>query len=141
MADEIIKDVEDVNSKLDDIRSLTETYFSGQESLETMTESMEAVSAGKLDVALAFGLASLYFVMLNANGKSNRGTDAGHPIISEIGRIKQYVQRVNALEAKLRGEPVISSASLRVDKEAASRIVAHNLSSSGSSNKKRPKLV
>ena len=138
MAEEVVRDVEVVRAKLDEVKSLTGAYFNGHDSLDSVTEGMEAVTAGKLNVALAFGLASLYFVMLNASGKSNRGTEAGHPIMSEIGRIKQYVQRVNALEAKMRGEAPAAPV-LRVDKEAASRIVSHSALNSGT--KKRPRLA
>lgn len=62
------------------------------ESLVTCTDALSDREAAKLQVSLAYTLASLYFVVLRASGKdAAKESD----ITQEIDRIKQYVMKLN----------------------------------------------
>lgn len=62
------------------------------ESLVSCTNALSSQEAAKLQVSLAYALASLYFVLLRASGKDPT-TESDIPV--EIDRIKQYVIKLN----------------------------------------------
>lgn len=64
------------------------------ESLSDCTEKLSDHEAAKLQVSLAYTLASLYFVLLRVSGK-----DAAHEsdVSTELDRIKQYVVKLNRI--------------------------------------------
>ena len=74
---------------------VTKTHLNGikQESLVNCTDALSGQEAAKLQVSLAYTLASLYFIMLRASGKDAAKESE---ITQEIGRIKQYVIKLNS---------------------------------------------
>jgi uncharacterized protein (DUF305 family) len=57
------------------------------------TEALSSQEAAKLQVSLAYTLASLYIVLLKASGKdASSDSDISH----EMDRIKQYVVKLNS---------------------------------------------
>jgi len=80
----LLQQVLATKAKLDVIR---------EESLVACTDALSEREAAKLQVSLAYTLASLYFVLLRASGK-----DAANEsdITQEIDRIKQYVMKLNS---------------------------------------------
>ena len=99
----------------------------GGRDLEEVSSQLSPLESAKLKVSLAYGLASLTYTHLQLEGKSSPGS---HPIRGEIDRIKEYVARVKALEAKKKTEEEDNSKaerSRRVDEEAAKRIVQFEL--------------
>ena len=87
-------------------------------SYDTVANSVDNLEAAKLDVTLAYGLASLYYILLNSKGKNS--TD--HPVKEELGRIKKYVDRIKAIE-----NPQSNKRKLVVDQAAAARMIQHEL--------------
>lgn len=88
---------------------------------ETLTSQLSSVEIAKLKTSLAFSIASTYFVLLNVIGKE----PGKHPITDDINRIKAMVNQINKIE-KDGVEP--AQKKLKVDKDAANRIVSHHLS-------------
>jgi hypothetical protein len=73
--------------------SNTETQFVDHEnfdSLDEIVESLTPLESAKFDVAVAYNIASLYYVLLRAKGVSQQS----HPIKAELDRIKGYVLRL-----------------------------------------------
>lgn len=93
-------------------------------------DALDLKESAQLNIGLAFALGSLYFVLLNCKG-AGESADSNLPINSELDRIKQYVQRVS----KISKEPEVRK--LKVDSEAAARMVTHNLDIVSDSVKKR----
>jgi transcriptional antiterminator Rof (Rho-off) len=135
-----IEDAHATVAKLDEVQSLFSSFVEGRPSRHKDTAPEDDLAAGKMNIALAFGLASLYFSLHNINGKtgtnssSSSGKEAAqHPILGEINRIKQYVQRAAILDKKRANkeagivEPDEETPTLRLDKDAASRMIMHNL--------------
>lgn len=54
-------------------------------SYDTVVKSVDSIEAAKLDVTLAYGLASLYYILLNSKGQNS----SDHPVKEELGRIKK----------------------------------------------------
>ncbi len=84
-------------------------------------ESLSFVEDAKLKIALSFSLASLYFILLNATGNEDKSC-----ITCELDSIKKYVGKVQNIENPAVAAPPVAP-SLRVDQDAARRIVKHQL--------------
>lgn len=61
-------------------------------SLVDCTDKLSNLEAAKLQVSLAYSLASLYFILLRASGK-DAAIESDIPM--ELDRIKQYVVKLN----------------------------------------------
>jgi len=64
-----------------------------EQNLEDISEELNHLDGAKLNVSLAFGVASLYYTLLNVKG----GESADHPVHSELNRIKKHVQKLNEI--------------------------------------------
>lgn len=100
------------------------------ESLSDVLGDLTALEGAKLQVAIAFTLASLFYVNANLKGKDL----SAHPIHEELSRIKSFVAQLNqreklmkAGEAKSEQDSEQPSKRLRIDSGAAKRIVKHHL--------------
>lgn len=82
-------------------------------------DNMSQDEAAKFHIALAYTLASLFYMLERCSGSSS--VFVGR-ISDEIGRIKQYVEKLSAHT----GES--SRKRSRVDSSAAARMIAHQLS-------------
>ena len=76
----------------------------------------------KLLSTLAYTLASLSWVSLRASGSNV----SAHPVKQEIERVKAYMSRVGKLSDSLQ---VQDHPSIKLDKDAAHRIITHNVGS------------
>jgi hypothetical protein len=153
-----VLDLQDVETRLEAVNSLMNGDTNGNAGIlsqhETLQELLasardsshynnanDSMAAAKMNVAFAFGLASMYFSLHNIQGKQEQQTQRGnaqqHPILGEIGRIKSYVQRVAQIEKNIQrrqdGDGVeqaeVEAPALKLDKDAAARIIKHNLDS------------
>lgn len=73
---------------------------------------LKAIEAVKLDVSMAFSIASLYYVSLCVKGVNTQN----HPIKDELNRIKGYVEKISKLEESRKRK-------LELDVPAASRAI------------------
>lgn len=83
-------------------------------SFEQVLEGLSAEEAAKLQVSLAYTLASLYYVLMKGAGKDTIGN---RDISIEINRIKQYVVKLNGTDRKT-----------TVNVAATKRTISHHLS-------------
>ena len=111
--------------------------------LENVSENLNELEGAKVEVALAFTLATLFYVKMNTHGMDV----SAHPIHEELKRIKTFVAQINQREKLLKGEQTATTTAippskdtntttenstqpaakrLKVDKAAASRIIKHN---------------
>lgn len=86
----------------------------GDHPIDSCLESLTAAEAAKLQVSLAYTLASIFYVLIKVSGSD---TVADRDISSEINRIKQYVLKLNNTERKT-----------TVNVQATKRTIAHHLS-------------
>lgn len=87
--------------------------------LDEVSDCLTPIESAKLKISLAYGLASLQFILLQLKGEDT----SVHPIREEISRVKEYVQTIQELEeqAKSKQRP-------HIDEEAASRMIQFELS-------------
>jgi exosome complex protein LRP1 len=93
----------------DHLENLWDTPFA------ELSESLDRREAAKLNVSLAYTLASLYYIQSKAAGNSAQSTDA---VTQELARIKTYVAKLAST----------TGPALRVDSGAAKRMISHQLS-------------
>ena len=111
-----------------------------------VADRLASVEGAKLNVAVAFAIASLFYVSQNLHGKTG---DANKPIQSELARIKDHVKQINAHAAEAVADDAAATAAIaagaggdedcaaaatvgpavHVNKEASKRIISHHLSS------------
>jgi hypothetical protein len=105
-----------------------------KESVSAIVQELTALEGAKVQVALAFTLASLVYVKMQLQGRDV----SKHPIHEEIARIKSFVGKLNKLEkaaseevtdAKQRheGGDELPAKRVRPDSAAVKRIVTHHL--------------
>jgi exosome complex protein LRP1 len=114
---ESLGNLENLNSSLDEVRlqlDILKTRNYGE-----VTEDLSPIERAKLSTALAFSLSTLFYVSLNAKGVETRS----HPVIDDLTRIKGLVGHLSQLEKKDEHQ----HKKLRIDKNAANRIITHNL--------------
>jgi hypothetical protein len=85
--------------------------------LEETTAQLTQHEAAKLHVAIAYTLASLYYILKRSSGDS---ASSMARVNDEISRIKSYVAKLNAIETNKKRS--------RIDSEAATRMISHQLS-------------
>ena len=86
-------------------------------SFEETCEKLSPLESAKLKISLAYGLASLQYIILQLENKN----DDIQLIKDEISRVKDYVQNVNELEKQVPARKVV------IDDVTASRIVQFEL--------------
>merc|ERR1719198_663138 len=89
-------------------------------SLPEVSRQLSPLENAELQVGLAYTVASLYFCHLLTQGVD----PSDHPIRQELDRIQLYFKKVRATAYEVRDKQAESSR-LRVDSEAAKRIVQH----------------
>ena len=117
-------------------------------SYEDVDLMLDPQESAKFSIALAFTLSTLYYILLNSKGKSKGDDGEKHPINAEISRIRQYVARMNQQQTssssssskseekqRIQHTDVVVEVSavdvptLQINKEAAQRMIKHNISS------------
>lgn len=102
-------------------------------SRDEFVAGLTPLEKAKVDVALAYALSSLFFVLLKVNG----GDPTNHEVMGQIKRVGAALQKVKAKAAQSEGSSSSSSAEpaqrLRVDAEAGKRVVTHALASNSTS--------
>ncbi|KAE8350284.1 hypothetical protein BDV28DRAFT_139418, partial [Aspergillus coremiiformis] len=83
---------------------------------ETSTK-LPVLDRAKFHVLITYALESLIFSYLRLNGVNAKD----HPVFRELTRVKQYFEKIKALET----EP--EQRTLTLDKQAASRFIKHGL--------------
>lgn len=140
--------IQTLQQRLDGIDQATQVLESFP-SLDSVESQLSKHEAAKFNVALAYSLATLYFVEMNIQGKDTKS----HPIQEILRRIKGYVAQVNAREPSSQPaqstSPVMTedgkrkqesssttkdkarggSKKVKIDAAVADRMVRHNLSS------------
>ena len=95
---------------------------------EEVVSELTRTEHASLNVSLAFAATSLFHTLLKTKGMPM----ANHPVKAELERVKLYMKRVREKQ-KAQGEEAVfkpdPKPTLRVDKEASSRIVAAALNS------------
>jgi hypothetical protein len=86
--------------------------------LQQASNELSPIELAKLQTALAFALASVFYVQRNIKGQEV----VGHAINDDISRIKSLVGQIKKQENE---EPPEKKP--RIDKPAANRMIAHHL--------------
>jgi len=109
-------------------------------SRDEFVAGLTPLEKAKVDVALAYALSSLFFVLLKVNG----GDPTNHEVMGQIKRVGAALKKVKAKAAQSEGSSSSSSSNsssssssssaepvqrLRVDAEAGKRVVTHALAS------------
>jgi len=94
-----VKALQNVSTSIESIdKDITKLTSKGD--LSTLSDQLNSLESGKIEVATAFTLATLMYMALKVQGincgaASGAGVDQAHPIHTELKRIKLYVERVN----------------------------------------------
>mmetsp|Transcript_69351 Transcript_69351/g.136094 ORF Transcript_69351/g.136094 Transcript_69351/m.136094 type:complete len:109 (+) Transcript_69351:52-378(+) len=107
--DYIVEKLDEVKHQID---PLTKTPYD-----ETMNK-LDRNEAAKLNVSIAYTLASLYYISIKTSGDME---DKSGNISEELSRIKSYVAKVNSQADN-------SAKKSRLDSGAAKRMINHQLS-------------
>ncbi|CAK0908042.1 unnamed protein product [Prorocentrum cordatum] len=100
--------------------------------LAEVAKKLAPLESAELQVGLAYAAASLYFSHLQTGG-----TDpASHPIRQEIDRIQVYFKKVRSARDELAARQAAATR-LRVDAEAARRMVQHVAIAAGAVSQRR----
>ncbi len=88
-------------------------------------ESLGKVDKAKLNVAMAYTMASMFFVLLKTKGKQT----VDHEVIHDLKRIGQSLSKVKSAAAAERGEPpsMPEQPRLRLDATSGKRIISFAL--------------
>ena len=97
--------------------------------LQEIETSCPPIESAKLNVGLAYTLASLYYISLRLKGRSTKE----HPIQKDINRIKVNAAEIN----KASGENESSSKKTIVNVEATKRVISHELKSNNKKKKRK----
>lgn len=97
--------------------------------LQEIETSCPPIENAKLNVGLAYTLASLYYISLRLKGISTKE----HPIQKDINRIKLNAAEIN----KASSENESSLKKTTVNVEASKRVISHELKSNNNKKKKR----
>lgn len=126
-SDEIAR-VRNLRNALDNVESQLAPILSIPR--ETLTSSLGKLEKCKLSVAIAYTMASLFFVLLKTHGEPT----AEHEVMSELKRVGSSLQKVKAAAAVASGEVIEQKEQprIRVDTGAGKRIVSHVLASNSS---------
>mmetsp|Transcript_19933 Transcript_19933/g.20046 ORF Transcript_19933/g.20046 Transcript_19933/m.20046 type:complete len:134 (+) Transcript_19933:103-504(+) len=117
MEDKAIDSIKTLKDSLDDVGSSVDILLN--KNYESVEEQLSNLESTKLNVALAYSIASLYYSMLKSKGSSI----ANHPIKSDLSRIKSYVDRINTIEKG------VQQRKATVNVSAAGRLLKHELKS------------
>ena len=88
-----------------------------QQSLATLTSKLPLLERAKLYMLTTYAILSLVFSTLKINGIDAKD----HPVYQELGRCKQYFEKIKAVEAANNGKE--QQRRLVLDKDAAARFV------------------
>jgi exosome complex protein LRP1 len=96
---------------------------------ERCYDQLASIEKAKLDVGIAYGLASLLYITLKSQGMPA----TSHPIKDDLNRIKKYVEKIKEVEQQ---EPPAAKdeRKVTVNPTAAKRVISHQIGS-----KKKPK--
>lgn len=93
--------------------------LSSKESVDKVTETLRPLESAKLRVSLAYGIASLQFILLQLQGEET----LGHPVHDQLTRIKGYVGTIKELESTTPAK----NPKLSIDKDATQRLIQFEL--------------
>jgi hypothetical protein len=99
-------------------------------SIEDLREQLSDVEHAKLNVGLAYCLASLMYVSLRSKGRDI----STHPVKDDIARIREYVSKLNEV-GKSHSAPT-KARTTSVDAAAAKRVVSHQIAPNKKQRKK-----
>lgn len=90
--------------------------------VELLANATDSLEKAKLDVTLAYVVHDLIWIYLKTVGVD----PATHPVMEELGRVKEYFDKLKAAETKSTPRP-------QIDKAAANRFISAAIASGGSS--------
>ncbi|KAH3758159.1 nuclear nucleic acid-binding protein C1D [Pelomyxa schiedti] len=105
-----LTEVDDTISKLE---SQLEPLF--EVSLQELKEKLQPVDQAKLHMTLAYAINSLFYMFLKTQGVSTQN----HPVVAEMGRIKEYFEKLKDLTNRAKAA--------RIDQQAAARFIKHGV--------------
>ena len=101
---------------LENLEDVVKSIIDGPQTFSSRLEALPDQERAQLLSSLAYSLVSLSWVSLRSSGASL----AEHPIKKEIDRVRAYMTKTAKLSDPIEAE---DKPSMRVDKEAADRIV------------------
>ncbi|OOQ90697.1 putative exosome-associated protein [Penicillium brasilianum] len=107
--------LEQLDDNVDDLQDVLEPLLAG--SLNKMSKNMPIMDKAKLHVLITYALEALIFSYLRLRGVQAKQ----HPVFREITRVKQYFDKIKALETEPEQRPMV------LDKAAAGRFIKHSL--------------
>lgn len=125
--DQKIATVVNTRTALENVEPLIEDIVDAD--LQEIETSCPPIENAKLNVGLAYTLASLYYISLRLKGISTKE----HPIQNDINRIKLNAAEIN--KASVESESISKKTSVNV--EASKRVISHELKSNIKKKKRK----
>jgi exosome complex protein LRP1 len=91
---------------------------------EKCYDQLASIEKAKLDVGVAYGLASLLFITLKSQGMPA----SDHPIKDDLNRIKKYVAKIKEMEQQQQPSAT-DERKVTVNPTAAKRVISHQIGS------------
>ncbi|RNA15809.1 nuclear nucleic acid-binding C1D [Brachionus plicatilis] len=107
----------DLKGRLDNVEELVKLIESN--SIHEQISRLSPLEQAKFDWITIYAINSLFFVYL----KNNAVNLKDHPIMSELSRVKSYLNRINEISAS----EEYKNKSTKVDKESTARIIKRSL--------------
>jgi exosome complex protein LRP1 len=111
--------LEDLETQIDDLTDSLSPFLAGP--LSYQTSKLPLLDQAKLYVLATYAIESLLFSSLRLSGVDAKA----HPVFQELGRVKEYFQKIKAAETG--GAGAKKGGSGRIDKEAAGRFIRAGL--------------
>ncbi|MCJ1479803.1 hypothetical protein MMC13_008489 [Lambiella insularis] len=118
---ELVVMIDQLDGNIDDLQDALRPLFKG--ALSEAAQKLPLLDKAKLYVLATYAIESILFSVLRLNG-----TDAkGHPVFRELTRVKQYFEKIIAVEV---GEQKKGNI-VTLDRPAAARFIKHALARNG----------
>mmetsp|Transcript_19898 Transcript_19898/g.28604 ORF Transcript_19898/g.28604 Transcript_19898/m.28604 type:complete len:129 (+) Transcript_19898:67-453(+) len=113
-----IKSIDECKDSLEGITEHVDKLH--DQDFETVQQQLSPLEHAKLNVGVAYSLASLLYISLKAKGVAA----SDHPVKEDLSRIKKYVEKIKSIEQIDKDGRKVA-----VDSGAARRIVSHQIAS------------
>lgn len=132
-----VKTATELEIHLEQVEQLIKTLIENSEqgeNIDDVCQSLSDVEAAKLNISLAYAVATLFYSSTNATTKP---TDGSHPVQKDLSRIKQFVGKLKQIETIAKEKNIIPDKSIQqpaekkrkvvLNKSATARMIQHQL--------------
>merc|ERR1711935_475537 len=118
----LLKKLNQITKNLSDMDGYCES-LGKRGTMHSLSENLSPLDFAKLNATLAYSMTSLFHSYLSIN----HIVKEDHPVLKEIGRVKQYISKIKDSGEKVQAATPGDNRKSVIDTEAAKRLIAANL--------------